>query len=99
MQVGLHSLGRLLRPQREHSDRRESSAPKLASSFFSLTLRVLALQVNNCGSRGNVCSLFANGNGKQCVAGRCQPMSCNPGFDFNLSTNKCQDVRTDNQNW
>lgn len=75
-----------------------SSRRSLLASRSPLTS--LHVQLNNCGSKGNVCqSSWSYGTGRQCLAGVCQPASCNSGYDFNFSTNKCQNVQSDTSNW
>ncbi|GAA5896221.1 hypothetical protein JCM6882_008522 [Rhodosporidiobolus microsporus] len=54
--------------------------------------------VNNCGQVGKKCSSFSNGSGVTCKNSVCQPLSCNDGYDFDYSSGKCRDVRSDSDN-
>ncbi|GAA5826226.1 hypothetical protein JCM3770_006113 [Rhodotorula araucariae] len=55
--------------------------------------------VNNCGSIGNKCpSSYFNGRGSKCASGVCQPESCNSGFQFDYSIQKCRDTNSDPNN-
>lgn len=44
-------------------------------------------------------SSYSNGVGSTCVAGICQPTSCNSGYVFNALTGSCQNVLSDLSNW
>ncbi|GAA6003389.1 hypothetical protein JCM10207_000310 [Rhodosporidiobolus poonsookiae] len=55
--------------------------------------------VNNCGKVNNKCpSSYSNGSGSVCVNSQCQPKSCNNGYDWDASANKCRDVTSDLNN-
>lgn len=42
---------------------------------------------------------YANGSGSICVAGECQPDSCNTGYAFDSTISACRQVSSDPQNW
>lgn len=54
----------------------------------------------NCGRIGNICpSIWLNGWGAQCSAGKCGPQYCYNLFDFDWGLGQCRDVSADTSNW
>ncbi|BGP18845.1 hypothetical protein JCM10213v2_006925 [Rhodosporidiobolus nylandii] len=75
-----------------------SSGYTLASGVCNKNIDTTS-DVANCGAVGRKCpSSYSNGSGSICSNGVCQPQSCNAGFGFDYSAQRCRDVTSDSSN-
>ncbi|GAA5892852.1 hypothetical protein JCM5296_006023 [Sporobolomyces johnsonii] len=75
-----------------------NSGYTLSSGVCSVKIDTTS-DINNCGAIGNKCpTSYTNGNGAQCLASVCQPLSCSTGYAFDYSTSTCRNILTDSNN-